>query len=156
AVAANAISPDGSVVVGSAANTVTGKGVAFKWTAATGVVALPNPTTGFYAIDGAAALGVSGDGSVIVGYGDNAHGDQEAIFWVNGQPYRIPDVVILPQDWEPFRATGADYFGNTILGWGRGVSGGFEPYALILDATPAPPPLVAPILKYSYTAGTGL
>lgn len=156
AVAANAVSPDGSIIVGSAVNTSTGKGVAFKWTAASGVVALPNPTTGYYAIDGATALGVSGDGRVIVGYGQNVAGNEEAIFWVDAQPYRIPDVVVLPENWEPFRAFGADHFGNTIVGYGRGTSGGFEAYALVLDATPAPPALIAPTLRSSYTNTTGL
>jgi uncharacterized membrane protein len=151
AVAANAISPNGSIVVGSGVDTSTGKGVAFKWTTANGVVALPNPTTGRYAIDGATALGISGDGRVIVGYGMNVAGDQEAIFWVDGQPYRVSDV-LLPPLWEPFRATAADYFGNTIVGWGRGPSGGFEPYVLTIGATPTPPPLVAPTGRYSFTS----
>jgi uncharacterized membrane protein len=156
AIAANGISPDGSIVVGSAVNIATGRGVAFKWTAASGVVALPNPTTGYYTIEGATALSVSGDGRVIVGYGRNSGGDEEAIFWVDDHPYRFPDVVVLPQYWEPFRATGADYFGNTIVGWGRGTNGGLEPYALILDTTPAAPPLVAPALKCSFTRAAGL
>jgi uncharacterized membrane protein len=155
AVTANAISPDGSIVVGSAVNTVTGKGVAFKWTSPGGVVALPNPTTGYYAIDGASALKVSGDGRVIVGYGQNVAGDEEAIFWVDGQPCRVPDVVVLPEYWEPFRATGVDYFGNTMVGWGRGPSGAFEAYALTIDATPAPPPLVAPTIRASFNRGNG-
>ena len=166
AVAANGISPDGSVVVGSAVNPVTGKGVAFKWTVAGGVVALPNPTSGCiptrtcYAIDGTTALKVSGDGRVIVGYGVNVAGDEEAIFWVDGQPYRVSGVAyaagVLPEFWEPFRATGADYFGNTIVGWGRGTSGGYEAYALTLDATPALPALVGPALRYSFAPATGL
>jgi uncharacterized membrane protein len=66
--------------VGAGANTTTGKGVAFKWTTTGGVVALPNPTTGYYAIDGATAIRVSRDGRVIVGYGVNAAGNDEAIF----------------------------------------------------------------------------
>ena len=158
AVSANGISPDGSTVVGSGLNTVTGKGVGFKWTAAGGVVALPNPTTGFYAIDGATAIKVSGDGRVIVGYGVNVAGDDEAIFWVNGQPYRVYDVAtaggVLPDRWEPFRAYGVDYFGNSICGYGRATSGKLEAYVLIIDATPTPPALIAPSLRYSFTPGT--
>ena len=159
AVSANGISPDGSVVVGSAVNTFTGKGVAFKWTAAGGVVALPNPTTGYYAIDGAAAIKVSGNGRVIVGYGVNVAGDDEAIFWVDGQPYRVADVAyaagVLPPSWEPLRAYGVDYFGNSICGYGRATSGRIEAYALILDATPAPPPLVAPTIRASFNRSNG-
>ena len=160
AVSANAVTPDGAVVVGSAVNTATGKGVAFKWTQAAGVVALPNPTTGFYAIDGAAAIGVSGDGRVIVGYGQNVAGSDEAIFWVEGQPYRVSDVAyaagVLPPSWGPYRAYAVDYFGNSIGGYGRATSGKLEAYVLILDVTPAPPPLVAPVLRSSFAAGTGM
>ena len=133
--------------------------MAFKWTAAGGIVALPNPTTGFYAIDGAAANKVSGDGRVIVGYGVNVAGDEEAIFWVDGLPFRVSDVAyaagVLPPSWEPFRAYGVDYFGNSICGYGRSTSGGIEAYVLILDATPAPPPLVAPTIRPSFDRGNG-
>lgn len=148
------------MVVGSGVNTVTGKGVGFKWTTAGGVVGLPNPTTGYYAIDGATATKISGDGRVIVGYGVNVAGSDEAIFWVDGHPYRVSDVAyaagVLPPSWEPFRTYGVDYFGNTICGYGRATSGKLEAYALTIDATPAPLPLVAPVIRPSFTPGTGL
>ncbi len=161
AVSANALTPDGSIVVGSAVNNITGKGVAFKWTAATGVVALPNPTTGGrYAIDVAAAMGVSGNGRVIVGYGENVAGDDEAIVWMDEQPYRVAAIAnsagVLPSLWETFRAYGADYFGNLICGYGRATSGKLEAFLLVLDASPAPPALVPPSLRFAFTPAQGL
>jgi uncharacterized membrane protein len=159
AVTAYAISPDGSVVVGAGVNAITGKDVAFKWTAAGGVVGLPNPTTGHFAIDAATALAVSGDGHVVVGFGVNVAGDDEAIIWVDAQPYRVADVAnaagVLPPSWEPFRAHGVDYYGNLVCGYGRATSGKLEAYALIIDATPPSPPLVAPQLRSSYDGATG-
>ena len=159
AVTANAISPDGSIIVGSGLNTANSQGVAFKWTAADGVVALPNPTTGYYAIVGATANDISGDGRVVVGYGENAAGNQEAIFWVDGQPFRVADVAfaagVLPPQWEPFTAYGTDYFGNLICGYGRATSGKLEGYVLVIDATPARPPLEAPTIRSSYNRANG-
>ncbi|HUF63694.1 MAG TPA: hypothetical protein VMN36_16575 [Verrucomicrobiales bacterium] len=159
AVNAQAISANGSVVAGGAVNTTNGKSVAFRWTSRGGVTALPNPTTGFFAIDGATASGISGDGRVIVGYGQNVAGEEEAIFWVEGQPYRVSDVAhtagVLPPSWEPFRAHATDYFGNTICGYGRATSGKLEAFVLILDATPPAPPVVAPAVRPFYTRSNG-
>jgi len=160
AVTANAISPDGSIIVGSGYVSATGKSVGFKWTAAGGVVALTNPTTGVYAIDAATAKSISGDGRVIVGYGVNVAGDDEAIFWVNGLPYRVSDVAlfggVLPPSWETHRAYGVDYFGNKICGYGRATSGKLEAYLLVIDATPPTPPLVAPTIRSAFSPGTGM
>jgi hypothetical protein len=75
---------------------------------------------------------------------------------VDAQPYRVSDVAnaagVLPPSWEPYRAYGVDYFGNTICGYGRATSGKLEAFVLVLDATPAPPPLVAPVTRPSFTA----
>lgn len=160
AVSARAISPDGSVIVGAGVLATTGQGVAFRWTAGTGTTALPNPTKGYYAIDGAAALGISGNGRVITGYGVNVAGEEEAIFWVDGQPYRVSDVAqaggVLPERWEPFRAHAADYYGNMICGYGRATSGKLEAYALVINAKPTPPSLQPPELRFSYNRERGL
>jgi probable HAF family extracellular repeat protein len=67
---AHAVSDDGSVVVGRSDmdDHSTRTPHAFKWTAQTGMVALPYATTAHqFGPQGAAAVGVSGDGSVIVG-----------------------------------------------------------------------------------------
>jgi uncharacterized membrane protein len=110
--------PSSSVPNTVGSDIATGKGVGFKWTAAGGVVALANPTTGYYAIESATAMKISGDGRMIVGFGVNVAGDDEAIIWFDEQPYRVIDVAyaagVLPSQWEPFRAYGVDYFGNTM------------------------------------------
>lgn len=158
AVSAFGISSDGSVVAGSAVNLANGEEVAFKWTAAGGVVRLPNPTTGRYTITSAAAARVSGNGRVIVGYGTDAGGTEVAIVWADGQPYRVADIAgaagVLPDQWEPFRAYGVDYTGNRICGFGRATSGKLEAYLLVIDATPAPP-VVAPAVAPVYNKTTG-
>ncbi|HVU89840.1 MAG TPA: dockerin type I domain-containing protein [Pirellulales bacterium] len=59
---ANDISSDGSTVVGYSSSN-SGGGGGWRWTAATGLVALPNVTAG----DNATPYGVSGNGSVIGG-----------------------------------------------------------------------------------------
>lgn len=61
---AEAVSADGSVVVGEG-QLGGGASVAFRWTAATGLVALPAPPGGSTQMS---ANDVSADGSVIVGY----------------------------------------------------------------------------------------
>ena len=160
AITATGITPDGNVVVGTGASTITGKGVGFVWTEAGGVEALPNPTTGFHAIDSATALDISGDGRVIVGYGATVAGRDEAIFWVDRQPYRVSDVAlaagVLPPSWEPFRAHATDYNGNTICGYGQATSGKIEAFALIIDETPEPTEISVPELIPSFAADTGV
>ncbi len=159
AVTATAINPDGTVVVGAGVHAVSGASVAFKWTPARGTIALPNPTTGFYAISGATAVRVSGNGRVIVGWGLNVAGDPEAIFWVDEQPYLVSSVAdaagVLPSQWEPHKAYGVDYSGNSICGYGKATSGRIEAFALIIDATPTPPPVVAPPVTASFNHTTG-
>lgn len=154
AVTAQAHTPDGSIVVGAGIDAQTGKGVAYRWTAAGGVQGLLNPTSGYYAIAGATAVDVSGDGRVIVGYGENVAGRKEAIFWMDERPFRVSDAAlsasVLPPSWEPFTAHGTDYFGNSICGYGQATSGKLEAYVLILDATPSPPALESPVVSVSY------
>jgi len=58
------VSADGEVVVGHA------EGVAFRWTAATGLVPLPAPPQGGVT----SARAISPDGRIIAGYGDDAGG----------------------------------------------------------------------------------
>jgi len=89
-----------------------------------------------------------------VGYGENVLGDDEAIFWVDGQPFRVSDIAfaagVLPPSWAPQRAYGVDYTGNSISGFGRATSGKLEAYLLVIDTTPAPPPVVAPSVDFAY------
>lgn len=61
------VSADGRVVVGSS-RTTAGLPRAFRWTAQTGIVEIPNTLGG----SRSEAFGVSADGSTIVGYALNA------------------------------------------------------------------------------------
>ncbi|MFT7484900.1 MAG: putative membrane protein [Candidatus Paceibacteria bacterium] len=82
-----ALVPNGSIVVGS--TTRGNNEEPFRWTPATGTRSLPMPAS----FEGGEAMGVSDDGSVVVGFG-NYVGSlfnrpvqlTEAMMWVNGQP----------------------------------------------------------------------
>src|SRR5262249_30360338 len=69
-----AASADGSVIVGASFGSPGG---AFRWMAETGMLLLSDPSGGFRTSRGNA---VSADGSVVVGYGQSASG-QEAFLW---------------------------------------------------------------------------
>ena len=62
------ISGDGNTVVGQSGDTISGDVNAFVWTAETGIVALAHKSDVVYST----AQAVNGDGSVIVGYCQNA------------------------------------------------------------------------------------
>lgn len=86
------VSRDGQVVVGSAWN---GCGInhAFRWQQSTGVVDLGSSVAG----EASSALGVTGDGSVVVGHQVGARGTAAAGFrqgarWTNGRQDLIPGV----------------------------------------------------------------
>lgn len=53
----------------------------FSWTAATGMLPLPLP----YGGTASRALGVSGDGTIIVGYSVDVDGNQHACMWAGGR-----------------------------------------------------------------------
>jgi probable HAF family extracellular repeat protein len=71
---ANAISADGSVIVGDSANT-NGRGEAFRWTQADGMLSLGFGT----------ASGISADGSILVGSSLNTGGIVEAFRWTQAE-----------------------------------------------------------------------
>jgi probable HAF family extracellular repeat protein len=81
---ANAVSPDGSVVVGSSsilywhAGSFSALPEAFRWTEATGMVGLGDLEGGGDPYSG--SMAVSADGSVVVGWGKSASG-VEAFIW---------------------------------------------------------------------------
>lgn len=99
---ANAVAPDGSIVVGVYGNQV------FRWTEAQGFDVLENGA----GIDFANASDVNADGSVIVGMSMSKSGD-EAFVW--------DPVVGMRNLSEALTAAGADVAGWT-LGWATGVS----------------------------------
>ncbi|MCS6919276.1 MAG: hypothetical protein NZM28_05860, partial [Fimbriimonadales bacterium] len=81
--AANGVSDDGSVVVGS--SDTRGGGVrAFRWTQSTGMVSLGTLGGGF-----SQALGVSADGSVVVGAADAAGFQRRAFRWTQSTGMQV-------------------------------------------------------------------
>jgi probable HAF family extracellular repeat protein len=84
--AARAVSPDGSVMVGTV-DSDTGFYRAFRWTAETGMVGL-NDFTGQQT---ATALGVSSNGSIVVGYASvGSLVNPRAVKWTNGAGEFLP------------------------------------------------------------------
>lgn len=118
---ANAVSADGSVVVGygtisSGANART----AFRWTAATGLVSLGDLPTGASFSE---ALSVSADGRTIVGYGSTDLGT-EAFIWREGAGLQNLRAVLINEaglnltGWKLTSATDLSADGLTICGAG--------------------------------------
>src|SRR5262249_2037406 len=75
----NAMSADGSIVVGES-NNASGQFPPFRWTSSTGIVALPFLAGGTQG----QASGISADGSVIVGWSSASGGSQHAVKWIDG------------------------------------------------------------------------
>lgn len=113
--AANAVSADGSVIVGYSSSNLVGA-EAFRWTAGGGMVGLGLLPGGHQSI----ANGVSADGSVVVGGGD------EAFRWTAGTGMRRLWEVLLAQGVDPTAegwtqltsASAVSDDGNTIVGYG--------------------------------------
>lgn len=72
------ISSDGTVVVGFSLN-AAGVPIAFRWTAATGIVSLGTLPGGFISL----ATATNADGSIIIGVGDDATGVARAWIWTS-------------------------------------------------------------------------
>ncbi|MFO0857070.1 MAG: hypothetical protein U0640_06910 [Phycisphaerales bacterium] len=75
----NAVSADGSVIVGSSNGNSAFPSRAFRWSASEGMVNL-----GTLGGDSSAAYGVSGGGEVVVGTSTNAAGETRAFRWTGG------------------------------------------------------------------------
>lgn len=83
---AAALSADGTTVVGSGGGSSiagSGLGTAFRWTAQSGLVSLGSLST---STPRSQALGVSGDGSVVVGVSPSARSQGEAFRWTLSDP----------------------------------------------------------------------
>jgi uncharacterized membrane protein len=122
----NAVSGDGSVVVGSFG--FAGGFEAFRWTAGVGFVELGNGW----------ATGVSADGSVIVGQSNSASG-HEAVRWTTGNGMQRLWDLLLAQGVDPAaggwssltEATAVSADGNTIVGYGTR-NGNTEAFAAVV------------------------
>ncbi len=107
---AHGISADGSTVVGlSGFNLTAGDFEAFRWTMTGGMVGLGDLPGGAYS---SAAYDVSGDGSVVVGQGNN--GSLAAVLWTT--PGSPQDLGSIGSSGNSF-ATGISDDGRVIVGW---------------------------------------
>lgn len=86
---ANAVSGDGSIVVGRAGALSAFSSQAFRWTAETGMVGLGDLTPGGFPPESASfhssAYGISSNGEVIVGYSDSPAGGVEGFYWTESE-----------------------------------------------------------------------
>jgi probable HAF family extracellular repeat protein len=121
---ANAISADGTVIVGQNC-----PGQAFRWTAATGMVSLGNLPGGSGYSE---AFATSADGSVIVGTSNNAIGVNEAFIWDADHGMRsIGDLVRCNSSsagWLVTNARGVSADGTTLVGFGYNAAGHVEAF----------------------------
>jgi len=126
-----AVSCDGSVVVGGDG----GANQAFRWTQETGCVRIGDLPGGS---DDSVAFGVSYDGSIIVGYGNSAIGN-EAFYWTEESGVMVNLKDMLETDygldltgWTLTRARGISVDGCTIAGWGRNPTGQDEAWIVTI------------------------
>lgn len=143
--AAFGVSADGSVVVGWGRR-FQGEGFqpkleAFRWTSDTGMVGLGDLTGNLFE---SFAFDVSGDGSVVVGYGSTYFGTEAFLWTSDGGMKRLWDVLLdqgvnpAANGWSYLEvASGISADGNTIVGWGRH-NGNTEAFVAVLGTVPEP------------------
>ena len=79
---------DGNTVVGlSFEDDFAGAAIAYQWTAATGMTALPVNRPANYS----RANAISADGRVIAGWNDQDDGGRTAVIWIDGVPMDVQD-----------------------------------------------------------------
>jgi probable HAF family extracellular repeat protein len=130
---ATAVSRDGAVVVGSSADSA-GMSHAFRWTPSAGMVELG---VGMNGLIESFAASVSGNGSIIVGYGRNAGGDV-ALIWDADRGMRSLEAALVADHqtqiagWKLLRATAITGDGHTIAGYGTNPQGQVEAWIVKL------------------------
>jgi uncharacterized membrane protein len=147
------VSADGSTIVGrTGTSSTSGAGFleAFRWTESGGMVGLGDLQG--YGLN-SFAIGVSGDGSVIVGSSEayfcapgcvNGDPEYEAFYWTEGGGMmRLVDLLIaLGVDaldgWTLATARGVSYDGNIIVGDGINPFGDTEAWMVNLTTVPVP------------------
>jgi probable HAF family extracellular repeat protein len=151
------VSTDGSVVVGygrSENDCCRPNFEAFRWTSASGMVSLGDLPGGLfesYAVD------VSGDGSVVIGYGDTDFGSEAFLWTSDGRMKRLWDVLLVQgvdpaaNGWTKLEAaSGISANGNTIVGWGTR-NGNTEAFIAVIP-TIVPEPSSLALLTIAATA----
>lgn len=138
---ANAVSSDGAAVVGIISRP-DGSSEAYRWTESTGVVGLGDLPGGGSA-PRSEAVGVSGDGRIVVGHGLTDLGDEAFIWDPDNGLRRVVDA--LSEDfgldlagWQLLNASDVSNDGATIVGWGINPGGTYEAWrAVIPEPSPA-------------------
>jgi probable HAF family extracellular repeat protein len=131
---ANAVSADGSTVVGQSSVGST-PWEAFRWTEAGGIEGLGNLNSG--AFGGSEALGVSGDGSFVVGTAPADIGSA-AFLWDEEHGMRELAKILSEElgldltGWTLTRATDISADGKVIVGWGTNPNGDSESWIAVI------------------------
>jgi uncharacterized membrane protein len=155
---ANAASRDGSVVVGAISTPADGL-QAYRWTQSGGVqpLGLYKPDSGTYTSQ---ALGVSGDGSTVVGFVENMNTDlRQAFIWKdNGAGIRLLQDVLMEKygfvelnGWTLTKAYAISDDGKTAVGRGYSPEGHDEAWRAVM----APEPGTTTLLLLSGLCGLG-
>ena len=143
--AAFGVSADGSVVVGYGRVRRRGPSSpnfeAFRWTSDSGMVGLGDLPGGLFE---SYAFDVSGDGSVVVGYGSADFGTEAFLWTSDGGMKRLWDVLLVQgvdpaaDGWTKLEvASGISADGNTIVGWGTR-NGYTEAFVAVIGVVPEP------------------
>lgn len=137
---ASAVTPDGSVIVGSTAS--AGGYLAFRWTVANGLVLLPYPPG--LSPTNADATDISADGNVIVGrVTANSPGGLAACVWTEGVGIQLLSDILIQQGatglagWTLNFASGISDDGRRIVGWGTNPNGVTEAFLATISPIPA-------------------
>ena len=135
---AEAVSPDGSVVVGYRIGHSSPR-EAFRWTSAEGMVGLGALGSAFVQSD---ALATSADGSVVVGTGFTASGTEAFVWTKTGGMQTLRSYLakfgIDTTGWTIFAANGVSADGNTFVASGLNPQGQSEGF--IASVRPIPEP----------------
>lgn len=132
--AANAVSRDGSVVVGYSTEPSSHQRL-FRWTRQTGMTAIDAPAQS--GLSDVFSSAVSGDGGVIVGWGNTANGETAVIWDESHGMRRLEDMLKIEYQTSTAagmfsRATGISDDGRTIVGFGVSSDGHTEGWVLKL------------------------
>ncbi len=108
----NSMSGDGSTIIG------VSNGRPFRWSQATGMLAIP---AGFFGNASGNAYAASYDGSMIVGSSIDSFSPQSAFFWTAQAGTKTIQQILgpfVPSGWQLTNATGMSADGQTIVGSG--------------------------------------